>query len=127
MRDIVPLQPGGVAVPPKKPSISQLEKKTARAREGGAAASSEAREKAVASIIPPPIDDVVEFLREQPYVTPNLLAEKFGVRISIARQVLRDLAGKGFVRLVVGNRRLKIYAPIKEALAEVKVRKPKKK
>jgi len=54
MRDIVPLQPGGVAVPPKKPSISQLEKKTARAREGGAAASSEAREKAVASIIPHP-------------------------------------------------------------------------
>lgn len=114
-------------MPPKKPSMSQLEKKTARAREGGAAAVSEAREKAVASIIPPPIDDVIEFLREQPYVTPNLLADKFGVRISIARQVLRDLAGKGFVRLVVGNRRLKIYAPVKEALAEVKAKKPKKK
>jgi small subunit ribosomal protein S25e len=116
-----------VAVPPKKPSISQLEKKTARAREGGVAAGPEARKKVVASIIPPPIDDVVEFLREQPYVTPNLLAEKFGVRISIARQVLRDLAGRGLIRLVAGDRRLKIYAPVKEALAEVKVKKPKKK
>lgn len=114
-------------MPPKKPSMSQLEKKTARAREGGAAAGSEAREKVVASVIPPPIDEALEFLREQQYVTPNVLAEKFGVRISIARQVLRDLAGKGYAKLVVGDKRLKIYMPVKEALAEVKVKKPKKK
>jgi small subunit ribosomal protein S25e len=114
-------------MPPKRPNISQLEKKTGRAREGGAAASSEIRERVVANVIPPPIDEVLEFLREQQYVTPNILAEKFGVRISIARQVLRDLAGKEYVKLVVGDKRLKIYAPVKEAFAEIKVKKPKKK
>lgn len=114
-------------MPPKKPSLSQLEKKAARAREGGATAGSEVKEKAIASVIPPPTDEVLEFLRDQPYVTPNLLAEKFGVRISIARQVLRDLTGKGYVKLIVGDRRLKIYAPVKETLAEVKLKKPKKK
>lgn len=113
-------------MPPKKPSLSQLEKKTARAREGGAAGS-EIKEKVVAGVIPPPIEDVLDFVKDQPYVTPNFLAEKFGVRISIARQVLRDLAGKGYVKLIVGDRRLKIYAPVKEALAEVKLKKPKKK
>lgn len=115
-----------MVVPPKKPSLSQLEKKTARAREGGAAAT-EVKEKVVASVIPPPIEEVLDLMKDQTYITPNLLAEKFGIRISIARQVLRDLAGKGYVKLIVGDKRLKIYAPVKEALAEVKVKKPKKK
>ncbi len=114
-------------MPPKKPSLSQLEKRTLRAREGGAAPGSEIREKVVAGVIPPPVDEVLEFVRDQPYLTPNALAEKFGVRVSIARQVLRDLAERGYVRLVVGDKRLRIYAPVKEALAEVKPKKAKKK
>jgi len=109
-------------VPPKKPTLSQLQKRTLRR---GGVSSSEVREKLVASVIPPPVEEVLEFLKTQQYLTPNLLAEKFGIRISIARKVLSDLAGKGYVKLVCGDRRLKIYEPAKEALSGVKVGKEK--
>lgn len=112
-------------MPPKKPSLSQLEKRTMRARGGEAASSLEAKERGVAGVIPPPMEEVLDFVRSQPYLTPNLLAEKFAIRVSIARQVLRELAEKRLVKLVVGDKRLKIYAPVREALAEVKPRKEK--
>lgn len=107
---------------PKKPTLSQLEK---RALRRGESSGSEAREKLVASVIPPPLEEVLEFVKTQAYLTPNLLAEKFGIRISIAKKVLSGLAEKRYVRLVCGDRRLKIYEPIKEALAEIKPKKEK--
>ncbi|MCD6313049.1 MAG: hypothetical protein J7L79_04490 [Thaumarchaeota archaeon] len=107
---------------PKKPTLSQLEKRTLRR---GESSGSEVREKLVASVIPPPLEEVLEFVKTQLYLTPNLLAEKFGIRISIAKKVLRELADKRYVKLVCGNRKLKIYEPIKEALAEIKPRKEK--
>jgi len=107
---------------PKKPTLSQLEKRTLRR---GGSSGSEVREKLVASVIPPPLEEVLEFVKTQPYLTPNLLAEKFGIRISIAKNVLSELAERKYVRLVCGDRRLKIYEPVKEALAEIKPRKEK--
>lgn len=105
---------------PKKPTLSQLEKRTLRR---GGSSGSEVREKLVASVIPPPLEEVLEFVKTQSYLTPNLLAEKFGIRISIAKNVLSKLAERKYVRLVCGDRRLKIYEPIKEALAEIKLKK----
>ena len=107
---------------PKKPTLSQLEKRTLRR---GGSSGSEVREKLVASVIPPPLEEVLEFVKTQPYLTPNLLAEKFGIRISIAKNVLSELAERKYVRLVCGDRRLKIYEPIKEALAKIKPKKEK--
>jgi len=111
---------------PKKPTLSQLEKRTAR--QAALGRGGESREKTVSSVIPPPTEEVLEFIRTQQYVTPFMLAEKFGIRISIAKQVLSGLAEKKYLRLVVGDRRLKIYEPIKEALVSEKAEaKPKKK
>ncbi|RLG08962.1 MAG: hypothetical protein DRN65_00240 [Thaumarchaeota archaeon] len=111
---------------PKKPTLSQLEKRTAR--QAAAGRGGEAREKVVSSVIPPPMEEVLEFIKTQPYLTPFILAEKFGIRISIAKQVLSSLAEKKYIRLVQGDSRLKIYEPIKEALVSEKAEeKPKKK
>ncbi|MCD6591687.1 MAG: hypothetical protein J7K78_01555 [Thaumarchaeota archaeon] len=112
-------------VPPKKPTLSQLEKRVMR--RGGGEAGTELREKIVASVIPPPMDEVLEFIKTQSYLTPYLIAEKFGIRISIAKKVLSELAEKKYVRLVCGDKRMKIYEPIKESLKEVKPKKAKKK
>jgi len=111
-------------VPPKKPTLSQLEKRVMR--RGGGEAGTELREKIVASVIPPPMDEVLEFIKTQSYLTPYLIAEKFGIRISIAKKVLSELAEKKYVRLVCGDKRMKIYEPIKESLKEVKPKKAKK-
>ncbi len=113
---------------PKKPTLSQLEKRTLRRGAGErAAAATETREKIVSSVIPPPMEEVLEFIKTQPYLTPFILAEKFGIRISIAKKVLSSLAEKKYIRLVCGDSRLKIYEPIKEALAEVKPKEKKSK
>ena len=107
---------------PKKPSLSQLEKRSGRrpAERGG-----ETREKIVSSVIPPPMEEVLSFLKGQQYVTPFMVAEKFGIRISIAKKVLSSLVEKNYLRLVGGDRRIKIYEPIKEAFKEVKVKEKK--
>ena len=109
---------------PKKPTLSQLEKRVTR--RGGGGSGAELKEKMVASVIPPPMEEVLEFAKTQPYLTPYTVAEKFGIRISIAKQVLRGLAERGYVRLVCGDKRLKIYEPVKEALKEVAAEKKKK-
>ena len=110
-------------MPPKKPTLSQLEKRVTR--RGGGGSGAELKEKMVASVIPPPMEEVLEFAKTQPYLTPYVVAEKFGIRISIAKQVLRELAEKKYVRLVCGDKRLRIYEPIKEALKEVTPKKEK--
>jgi len=111
---------------PKKPTLSQLERRTLRRGAGERTATAETREKAVSSVIPPPLEEVLEFIKDQPYLTPFMLAEKFGIRISIAKKVLSSLAEKKYVQLVCGDSRLKIYEPIKEALAGVKSKEKKK-
>ena len=110
-------------MPPKKPTLSQLEKRVMR--RGGGGSGAELKEKMVASVIPPPMEEVLEFAKTQPYLTPYVVAEKFGIRISIAKQVLRELAEKKYIRLVCGDKRLRIYEPIKEALKEVTPKKEK--
>ncbi|MCS7133074.1 MAG: hypothetical protein N3F65_04245 [Nitrososphaeria archaeon] len=112
---------------PKKSASGKSEKKPAAPERGGG----EAREKVVSSVIPPPRDEVLEFIKTQPYVTPYVLADKFGVRISVAKQVLRTLADGKYLRLVAGDGRMRIYEPVKEALvaveAEAKAKKKKAK
>ncbi len=107
---------------PKKPSLSQLEKRGRRPAEKGTGG---AREKTVSSIIPPPVEELLGFIKGQQYVTPFIIAEKFGIRISVAKKVLSSLAEKNYLRLVSGDSRLKIYEPVKEALKEVKPKEKK--
>ena len=51
---------------------------------------------------------------KEKYVTPYLLAEKYNMTISLAKQVLRRLEREGIVKLYAYNRRAPIYIPAKE-------------
>ena len=108
---------------PKKPTLSQLEKRVLRQRR--AEKGGETKEKSVGSVIPPSMEEVEEFIKTQPYVTPYILSEKFGIRYSIAKNLLTALAEKKVLRLIEGDSRLRIYAPVKEIA--VKVEEPKAK
>ena len=112
---------------PKKPTLSQLEKRLLRQKQQQAGKTAvEVREKSVAGVIPPSFDEVESFIKTQPYITPYTLSEKFGIRISISKDILRRLAEQGKLKLVEGDRRLRIYAPIKVAVEEYEKEKPKK-
>ncbi|MCS7125320.1 MAG: hypothetical protein NZ929_00175 [Aigarchaeota archaeon] len=93
----------------KKPRISQLEKKVVKTKEEG---EKQTREKFVSDIAMPSIDELVEFARTQKYLTPYVIAEKFGVKLSIAKQALNKLVEMKSVKLVSGNSKLKIFTPL---------------
>ncbi|MEM0366241.1 MAG: hypothetical protein QXO93_02675 [Acidilobaceae archaeon] len=51
-----------------------------------------------------------ELIKEK-YLTPYRVAQKYGVKISTARRLLKILASEGLLRLVGGTRRVPIYVP----------------
>ncbi len=118
---------------PKKPTLSQLEKRLARQRQQERQAGrSEASEKGFLGVIPPSLEEVEQFVRSQPYITPSLLSEKFGIRLSIAKNILHQLAERRVLKLVAGDNRIRIYTPVElqkaeEKRQEEKQRKRKKK
>lgn len=111
---------------PKKPTLKQLEKRLLRQKQQDGKTAMEVREKSIAGVTPPSLDEVESFIKTQPYITPYTLSEKFGIRISVSKDILRRLAEEGKLRLVEGDSRLRIYAPIKVVVEEHKKEKPKK-
>jgi len=50
-------------------------------------------------------------------ITPYGLASQFNLRLSIAKDLLEDLAKRNIVKLVGGNARVRIYQPANVASA----------
>jgi small subunit ribosomal protein S25e len=50
---------------------------------------------------------------EDPYVTPSTIAQKYGVKVSTAKKILRLLEEKGLVKLVSRTRRTRVYVVVK--------------
>lgn len=71
-------------------------------------------EKKVLSLSVSNMAEVESFAQSQPYLTPYVLAERFGIRLSVAKRIMRTLAEKGLIRPLEGVTRLKLYAPTKE-------------
>lgn len=42
-------------------------------------------------------------------ITPSIISAKYKIRVSTAKEILRELENKGKLRLVEQNRRLKVY------------------
>jgi len=68
-------------------------------------------ERKLGGVVPPSLDAAREFVKGQSYVTPFLLAEQFGLKIGVAKKILRELEIERAVSPVLGDRRMKIYAP----------------
>lgn len=115
---------------PKKPTLKQLEKRLARQRQQQQQQErGQVQEKSIGGIMAPSMEELAEFAKSQRYLTPYIISEKFGIRLSVAKQVLNRLAEAKVIRLVAGDSRLRIYAPVElaEKAAEKKEEKPAKK
>jgi len=99
----------------KKPTLSQLEKRMRRVREEKERKERERRyEMKLDSrgvLTQASIDQIVGEIAKMPYVTPYLVATKFGLKISRAKKILKRLAGKGVLVVYDYNRRVPIYVP----------------
>ncbi len=99
----------------KKPSISQLERK---ARKSSKAKKEEKKKvemtlNAKGELTQVSIDAIVKEIKRMKYVTPYLVASKFGIKISRAKKVLKALEEQGVVAAYDMNHRVPIYVPTK--------------
>ena len=97
----------------KKPSISQLEKRMSKERRGKDRGKGEKgyemRLNPSGELTQRSMDQIIKEVKSMPYLTPYLVATKFGLKISRAKIILRELESKGVVKVVNRNRRVPIY------------------
>lgn len=98
----------------KKQSIKQMakveERKTGKKEKRVAKASTG---KSIPGITPPNLGDkVVGELKKMKVITPFSVASRFDLRLSAARDFLKELERKGMIEFVSQSRNLKIYKPL---------------
>ncbi|MFQ5763283.1 MAG: hypothetical protein ACE5PO_09625 [Candidatus Bathyarchaeia archaeon] len=99
----------------KKKGIAQMEKsqqtKEAKDKKKGKPA---AEKKPSFGAIPDADDEgVIKELARMKAITSTSAASQFGIRVSVAKQFLEELARRQVVTLVAGSSRLKIYSLVK--------------
>ena len=103
----------------KKLGIKQMEKQQVKTDEDKAAKDAKKkdktagppREKKQLAILPPDVKDqkIVSEVKKMGALTPYVIATRFGVRISAAKDFLEQLEATGQIELVSGSHSLKIY------------------
>ena len=100
----------------KKLTLKQMEraadKKDETAKRGGKSGGP-APEKKAPGIVPPDIksDKVLGEIKKMKAVTPFTVASRFNLRLSVARDMLDELAQRGIIDYVSGSKNIKIYRP----------------
>ena len=94
----------------KKLSLTQMERQQMRqraaSRRGGGG-----KEKHIGSIFGPDIKDeaFLEELKKMKVITPYAIASRYNLRLSVAKQMLRELERRGLLELIAASRYTRIY------------------
>jgi len=98
----------------KKLTMKQMErmqeKKDEKRERGGGAGS----EKKPSGIVPPDpkSEKVLGELKKMRALTPYTVASRFNLRLSVAKDLLDELAQRGLIEYVSGSKNIKIYRPV---------------
>jgi len=101
----------------KKLTLKQAErmqeKKDEKEKEKRGAKSAGPPEKKGTGIVPPDSrsEKVIGELKKMKALTPYTVASRFNLRLSVAKDLLDELAQRGVIEYVSGNKNLKIYKP----------------
>jgi len=68
-----------------------------------------------ALVTPEVLDKVTKEAGSMRYVTPLLLSEKYNMKLSAAKSILKMLANRGVLQLVSKTRRVALYAAVSPA------------
>jgi len=99
----------------KKLTLKQMErmqeKKDEKEKKGGK--SGGFSEKKGAGIVPPDpkSEKVIGEIKKMKALTPYTVATRFNLRLSVAKDLLDELAQRGVIQYVSGGKSLKIYKP----------------
>jgi small subunit ribosomal protein S25e len=72
------------------------------------------KEKRTIGVVPPDVknEKIVTEIKKMSVLTPYVVASRFNIRISAAKDFLEQLEENGAVQLVSGSHNIKIYKPI---------------
>ncbi len=73
--------------------------------------SAQSMEKKVRAIevTPEQLEEIRKYVQRAKVITPQSLALKYDIRVSVARKLLREFQREGLVVYIDGNSRLRIY------------------
>lgn len=86
------------------------EKKPEKKKEGKSSGSSSER-KVPDVFMPDASGKIVDEMRKLKVLTPYVVATRFNLRISVAKDFLEELEKKGAVQLVSRSRNIRVYKP----------------
>jgi small subunit ribosomal protein S25e len=103
----------------KKLGIKQMEKQQVTQDESNAAGDKKKekagppKERKALGILPPDSKDtkILAEVKKMGVLTPYVIATRYGVRMSAAKDFLEELEANGTIQLVSGSHTLKIYKP----------------
>ncbi|MDH5634834.1 MAG: hypothetical protein OEY30_03295 [Candidatus Bathyarchaeota archaeon] len=100
----------------KKLTLKQMERmqeKKDETTKRGSKSGGLGSEKKVPGITVPDLksDKVIGEVKKMKAVTPYAVASRFNLRLSVARDMLDELAHRGILEYVSGSKNLKIYKP----------------
>lgn len=99
----------------KKLTLKQMQRMQEKRDETSkkAATGGQIQEKRAPGIVPPDLksEKVVSELKRMKALTPYAVATRFNIRLSVAKDLLDELARRGVVEYVSGSKNLKIYKP----------------
>lgn len=96
----------------KRLTVRQMEKRQTRGPAKKESKSTRrATEKKAVEIAPPNLksEKVTAELKRMRAITPYAIATRFDIRLSVARDLLRELERRGSIEYVSGSKNLKIY------------------
>lgn len=100
----------------KKRSLKQMTKaqKKTTSKEEKRVATALSEKKSIPRITLPKLsgDKVASELKKMKVLTPYSVASRFDLRLSIARDFLKELERQGMIEFVSKSRNLKIYKPV---------------
>ncbi len=106
----------------KRPTLSQLAKKTEKAQQQqqqqqakGKKKEEGGSKKAAQSAFDKLLEAISRDVQSMPVVTVYEVASKYGVKMTVAKRALRALRDKGDLVLVVKGHRTEAYAPARRA------------
>jgi small subunit ribosomal protein S25e len=72
------------------------------------------KERKVIGVIPPDVknEKIVNEVKKMNVLTPYVVASRFNIRISAAKDFLEQLEQNGVVQLVSGSHNIKVYKPV---------------
>ena len=102
----------------KKLTIKQMERtqdkkdEAAEKKKGGKSAGVAAERKAPGIMVPDlRSDKVISEIKKMKAVTPFAVASRFNLRLSVAKDMLDELAQRGVLEFISSGKSLKIYKP----------------